>query len=183
MTWTKRSKHTSWPPCLVRLLILAAFELSCCGLHPVWLASGGRPSVLFISTPLAPQILSLGYSESPIRFWQPLGTGVCCDPEEQEEHLIPGSSAPGHLHGAALGELSNNCQKKKAFSMFLFWSGFWECVFVLCWQWWGGFFFSNQVLCRSWACLLNGSWTLRMMGRDWRWGSDCSMFVLLLPLE
>lgn len=157
MTWTKRSKHTSWPPCLVRLLILAAFELSCCGLHPVWLASGGRPSVLFISTPLAPQILSLGYSESPIRFWQPLGTGVCCDPEEQEEHLIPGSSAPGHLHGAALGELSNNCQKKKGiFNVFIL-----EWILRVCFCFVlavvGGLFFSNQVLCRSWACLLNGS--------------------------
>lgn len=140
MTWTKRSKPASWPPCLVRLLILAAFELSCCGLHPVWLASGGRPSVLFISTPLAPQILSLGYSESPIRFWQPLGTGVCCDPEEQEEHRIPGSSAPGHLRGAALGELSNNCQKKRHFQRFYSGVDF-ESVFLFCVGSGGGAFF------------------------------------------
>lgn len=78
--------------------------------------------MLFISVPLALQIPSLRYSES-CPFWQPLGTGACCDPEEQEEHCMVRDL--GCVHGAALGELSNNCQKKtKVFSTFLFWSGF-----------------------------------------------------------
>lgn len=120
LTWTKRGTPL--------LLLQAAFQLSCCGVHPVWLASGGRPSVLFISIPLAPQIPSLGCSES-CRFWQPLGTGVCCSPKEQEEHWVverPGSSA-----WAALGELSSNWPKKKGiFNVFIL-EWIWRGVFLL----------------------------------------------------
>lgn len=89
--------------------------------------------MLFISVPLAPQIPSLRYSES-CPFWQPLGTGACCDPEEQEEHCMVRDL--GRVHGAALGELSNNCQKKQRYFQH-FYSGvdFERCVFVLCWQW------------------------------------------------
>lgn len=58
--------------------------------------------------------------------------------------------------GLPLGSCPTTAKKKGIFNVFIL-----EWILRVCFCFVlavvGGLFFSNQVLCRSWACLLNGS--------------------------
>lgn len=156
MTWTKRSKPASWPTCLVRLLILAAFELSCRGLHPVWLASGGGHQCCLSQLPLHHRSFLQGTVKAPLDFGSPLGQGCAVIQKNRRNTAYLGHLLQAICVGLPLGSCPTTAKKKGIFNVFIL-----EWILRVCFCFVlavvGGLFFSNQVLCRSWACLLNGS--------------------------